>query len=298
MDLISTIALIASISSIVNIESLDLIDAITLLSEITTIKKIEVIESMPDPTPRGSEGVAYTQESAGAGTWQTPTNHSDPDSDWSLEARAYDDDTDTQAICSFTETSEWLGPLELTVSEITANKLRFWCDEYDHKDVVVNIDVFRDGVWVNVYEETLGASDYGAFIEVSFSQGSVTKVRVRVKGSADAERFYLYEVDVWEVSASGGELITSELMPLTLVAGDKDVTASATPEALGSGVLKKGVYVQAKSDNTQSVYVGDASSQEWELGAGDETPLLRVDNLNDVYVKVSVNGEGVAYIGS
>ena len=80
----------------------------------------------------------------------------------------------------------------------------------------------------------------------------------------------------------------------TLVDGTKTVAASATPEALGASTEISGVLVQALSTNTGSVFVGSSTSQNIELEAGD-AEFVGVNNLSKVYVRVAVNGEGVAY---
>jgi len=87
-------------------------------------------------------------------------------------------------------------------------------------------------------------------------------------------------------------------IPESLVAGEQTVAQAGTAVALGSGALEHGVYVQAMSDNTGAITVGNSSGQYFELSAGQSTPLLVVDNLGDIYVDASVNGEGVNYVGS
>ena len=85
--------------------------------------------------------------------------------------------------------------------------------------------------------------------------------------------------------------------PSTLLAGDKDVTAAATPEALASSTtVVNSVLIQAKSTNTSLVYIGNSSTQNVELSAGENTVVV-IDDLASIYVKVAVNGEGVNYIG-
>ena len=92
------------------------------------------------------------------------------------------------------------------------------------------------------------------------------------------------------VTSSASEAVTAVL------AGEKVVSASATPEALASSTSCSYVLIQAKSDNTSSVFVGNNSGQEVEL-----PPLgawaFAIDNLNKIYVRVATNGDGVNYTG-
>lgn len=101
-----------------------------------------------------------------------------------------------------------------------------------------------------------------------------------------------------QLAKAGVATPTTYSPPSTLLAGDKDVSAAATPEALASSTtVLNSVLVQAKTDNTDSVYVGNSSSQEVELTPGDMIVVVCAD-LASIYIKVAVNGEGVNYIGS
>lgn len=97
-------------------------------------------------------------------------------------------------------------------------------------------------------------------------------------------------------AATESTLALQPQVPTTVLADEKIVTSKDTPEALGSGAIKNSVLVQAKSDNTDKVYIGNASKQEVELAAGENVVVV-ADNLNKIYVKVSVDGEGVNYVG-
>jgi hypothetical protein len=82
-------------------------------------------------------------------------------------------------------------------------------------------------------------------------------------------------------------------------AGEKTVAASATPEAIVTGAvgaLIRAVVIQAKLENTDSVYLGNATTQKLELVPGASIGF-DVLNLNKVYLKVDVNGEGINYFG-
>lgn len=90
--------------------------------------------------------------------------------------------------------------------------------------------------------------------------------------------------------------------PTTFYHGQKAVTTAGTELAIATTqVLVAGiVYVKALPANTGYVYIGKdpvTSATGYPLLAGEEIVIL-TDNLADIFVDVSVNGEGVAYIGS
>ena len=87
---------------------------------------------------------------------------------------------------------------------------------------------------------------------------------------------------------------TKQVPGTTLLDGTKTVASTATPEALAGSTAVRWVSVQALSTNTQSVKVGNATSQSLELWPGDVREYA-IDNLNKLFVDVAVNGEGVAY---
>jgi hypothetical protein len=83
----------------------------------------------------------------------------------------------------------------------------------------------------------------------------------------------------------------------TLLAGEKIVALAITAEALAASTASSYVIVQAKSTNTGAVAVGNATTQKASLLA-NESVAIEIDNLNKVYIKVAVNGEGVNYVGA
>lgn len=88
----------------------------------------------------------------------------------------------------------------------------------------------------------------------------------------------------------------------TLITLSKTVALAATPEAIvATKTFSSDVVIQAKSTNTQSVFVGPCSgSQDFELLAGTTISISEVTHintetdfdLNRICLKVNVNGEG------
>jgi len=87
----------------------------------------------------------------------------------------------------------------------------------------------------------------------------------------------------------------------TIGDGRKVVTTAGTREALASSTPCKRVVITAETDNTGIIVVGGstvvaatATRQGTPLYAGDSFEL-EIDNLADVYLDATVDGEGVTY---
>lgn len=84
--------------------------------------------------------------------------------------------------------------------------------------------------------------------------------------------------------------------------GVKTVTTAATAEVLAASTKASWVVIQAQTDNTGIIGIGAsgvlatvATGTGIALAAG-ESIGFPVDNLSDVYVDTTVNGDGVRYI--
>ncbi len=126
--------------------------------------------------------------------WVSPTGHNDPDSKWTTEANAYDEDTDTHA-WTFQDGSY----LELTLeSAISCDKVRSWWST-STGDADVDIDVYYSGAWHNIHSGVIGKGDW---VESSLSSTqTVEKARVKLNAF---RTHYLKEFDFNEVS--GGQI--------------------------------------------------------------------------------------------
>lgn len=175
--------------------------SIELLELISRIKDIDVTHTIADITIKGSEGVALQQEAAGAGAWISPI--SSVATNWSDKEKAYDTDTGTYADYALMATEGWTQFITMLLpAAAKADKLRVWLDATDNI-TLVDIDVFKDGVWTHVYE---GDFIEGEYMEKSFAQGNVTYVRVRLYKDTTGGYIRVYEVYVWQVPTTGGEL--------------------------------------------------------------------------------------------
>lgn len=97
------------------------------------------------------------------------------------------------------------------------------------------------------------------------------------------------------------EVAIGVAIPTALGDGRKTVAVAGTREQLASSTACKSVLITALRTNTGTVVVGgstviaaQATRRGTPLDAG-ESMVVRVDNLNDIYLDVTVNGEGVVY---
>lgn len=86
----------------------------------------------------------------------------------------------------------------------------------------------------------------------------------------------------------------------TIVSGIKMVAAAGAAEPVVAGVtLMNVVQIQALTTNMGTVHIGDSSvdtvtNPGTTLYAGDSM-TIDIDDLNKIYVDVSVNGEGISF---
>ena len=84
--------------------------------------------------------------------------------------------------------------------------------------------------------------------------------------------------------------------------GRKTVTTAGSREALAGSTVAEVVIITAETDNTGYVVVGGATvvaalatRRGIPLNAGDSV-TLEIDNLADVYLDVTISGEGVTFL--
>ena len=87
----------------------------------------------------------------------------------------------------------------------------------------------------------------------------------------------------------------------TIGDGRKVVTTAGTAVALATTTAIKRVYIQAETDNTGYIVVGASTvvaslstRRGIALDAGDSL-ALEIDDLADVYIDSTVNGDGVSF---
>ena len=109
-----------------------------------------------------------------------PTGYNDPDSKWIYEISVYDNDVETYAYTEI-ELLSWGSFLELNIDSILCNKIRFFADPLSEYITEIDIDVYYDGAWHDVYEGTFADKIWE---EKSLSGNySITKARIRFYNS-------------------------------------------------------------------------------------------------------------------
>lgn len=110
----------------------------------------------------------------------------------------------------------------------------------------------------------------------------------------------------WGADGTASDTSSSNPLPVvstiqTVADGRKVVTTAGTRVTLASSTACKAVAITAETDNTGVIVVGGstcvatlATRQGTPLAAGD-TMVLDIDNLADVYLDSTVNGDGVTF---
>ena len=121
--------------------------------------------------------------------WVSPTGHNDPDSAWTWETNAYDEDTLTYA--KVWTPDAWL---EFTHSAINSSKVRVYPRTYLRQ---WSVDVYYSGSWHNILDTVILPKEEWNEIEIGSTQ-SVTKARISNAGSG--MWCWLAEFDFWEAA--------------------------------------------------------------------------------------------------
>ncbi|MBI4709250.1 MAG: hypothetical protein HY764_03550 [Candidatus Portnoybacteria bacterium] len=140
-----------------------------------------------------------------APSWISPTGYFDNGGEtgnrWINESNAYDNNTGTRSTAYVYATPGWGPFLELNLANpVSGDKLRYWMMAVvaGHYINQMDIDVYKDGFWQDVYQGPIDSS--GAWVEHSYSFGVVSKVRVRLYNSFNNGLIYsraLDELQVW-----------------------------------------------------------------------------------------------------
>lgn len=123
--------------------------------------------------------------------WVSPTGFEDLGNEWANEENIYDENTGTAAQDSIAQDS-WGDYVSLTIEEITSNKLRFYAYYNAASINKIDVDVYLNGAWVDVYE---GAYANSTWVEKEFTKGLVTEARVRFYNDATQTSCNFYEFD-------------------------------------------------------------------------------------------------------
>lgn len=166
-------------------------------------------------------------------SWISPTGHNDPDSVWTDDAKAYDDDTGSFA-WSYSEISY----LELTLgSAISCDKVQIFASDYYvlHYDPDIDIDVYYSDSWHNIFSGVISKQEW-----VEKSIGSVQSVSAaRIKFNQVDVQHIIYEFDFGEIdvtpkaSSDSGSAEEASSQVATFVKSETGQGADAQSDLLG-----------------------------------------------------------------
>ena len=128
--------------------------------------------------------------------WVSPTGYEIPCA-WLYAGRAFDDDLNTNAFDCWSYygwSPYWL--VLLVDPPITCDKIRFNAYWYTYYQNQIDVDVYKDGEWIHVYEGTYSSR---VWEEKSFPEGKVSKARIRTYSQSfwGVTIRYFYEFDFW-----------------------------------------------------------------------------------------------------
>jgi hypothetical protein len=137
--------------------------------------------------------------------WVSPISFEDPSNTWKNEAQAYDNNTATNAYHSVTA-DQWSSYLLLALpgSGVLSNRVRIMVSDSTPATThyfAWTVDALVDGVWVAVYSATPAVENQ--WVEIGFTQGMVTQLRLRAHNNAGGQwRLHLLEVDAHDSTVS------------------------------------------------------------------------------------------------
>lgn len=134
--------------------------------------------------------------------WVLPTSYELPGGQWTNVPGAYDNNTGTYATNEYGGTG-WGQFVVLNLSApIISNRLRVHADYLDAQIQEVDVDVYKDGVWVDVFQGGSEALWNCKWVELTYPQGSVEKARFRYNYRTGGYYFWLYELQFYKTAAT------------------------------------------------------------------------------------------------
>ena len=125
-------------------------------------------------------------------SWVSPTNFNDPDSKWTNEGNAYDDDASTYAGSAFIASKSWGKYIELTISATTCDRVRISANHSTSFISKVSADVYYGAAWHNIYEGVFNDLKW-TILRMDTLQ-SITKMRLKFYNNGTSSYpAFLYE---------------------------------------------------------------------------------------------------------
>jgi type II secretory pathway pseudopilin PulG len=154
-----------------------------------------------------ASSISAAQAATNTTGWVSPTGNEIPNGQWTNVPNAYDGNTGTFASNAYGVASStgWGEPVVLTLPvAITSDRVRINTDYLDVHIQEVSVDVFKNGVWVNVFLGGNQATWNCKWVEIPFTKGQVQKMRFQYhyKPAGVGWTYWLYEAQFYQASAS------------------------------------------------------------------------------------------------
>lgn len=227
-----------------------------------------------------------------ADNWVVPTSHNDPSSHWTDEAKSYDDDLETYALPSGE------GYLELILTSIKCDKIRFYAGADAGENILFYIDVYYSSAWHNIANGVTYSQDIWHEVSIGSTE-TVTKARIKyasIVGETPRLKEFNFNsllsivtvqdpTSVTTTTATANGNITQKGVSTITVRGFKyGLTKTDTWDAHDDGDFEVGAYTKGLtglSDNTSywiQAYLTDTEDtyySEWlefQTSASGEVP--------------------------
>lgn len=166
------------------------------------------VEVASIPFPQRVELAAYDRLDAhnanaqSTGGWISPTIATDAAGQWTNESNAHDGDTGTYATNTY-GSSGWGQFIELELATpITSDRLRVMADYLNAHITEVDVDVFVDGAWEDVFTGGDESTWNVQWVTLTFTSGTVEKMRFRWNYAVSGFYYWLFDVQFYESLAS------------------------------------------------------------------------------------------------
>lgn len=141
---------------------------------------------------QASTKLVYWRDPPASG-WVNPTGFVDAGSQWVDEPQAYDENVGSYASNQYGGTG-WGEFIEFTLpADITSDRVRVYLDYTDAEINQVDIDVFLDGAWYDVFLGGDEATWNGQYVEVTYPKGDVSRARIRYDYAVGGFFYWIYE---------------------------------------------------------------------------------------------------------
>ncbi|MFH1188873.1 MAG: type II secretion system protein [bacterium] len=133
-----------------------------------------------------------------ASGWVLPIGYQDPGSQWTTETLAYDNNTGTYATNTYGSAGLGQFIVFTLTNPITSDRIRVNADYLNSDINYVDIDVYLDGAWTDVFQGGDESTWNCQWVELTFPKGTVTQARFRYNYKVGGFWYWLYEFQFYQ----------------------------------------------------------------------------------------------------